>query len=264
MKQGDGTTYGILTDITKCIGCWKCVDACSDTYNLDNEIPKRTDLGDGLSDTRWTTIIDQPGQHYVRKFCRHCAEPACASACIVGALRKTPEGPVVYDRGKCIGCRYCMMACPYGIPRYEWSSPVPYVKKCIMCYDRIKAGKQPACTEACPEDATIFGTRTDLIEEAERRIKAEPEKYLPGVYGKDEVGGTCVLYVSNIDLGFLGLKPDMGVKPMPALTRPAMKSVPFVGPGVFIGMMGISWIIGRRMSLAEGKVPEGETEEKSE
>ena len=99
----------------------------------------------------------------MRKQCRHCAEPACVSVCPVGALRKTPEGPVIYDGSLCMGCRYCMMACPYGIPRYTWLETVPYVRKCVLCHGKIKSGelKQPACTAACPTGATVFEAHCD-------------------------------------------------------------------------------------------------------
>ncbi|MEW5946168.1 MAG: 4Fe-4S dicluster domain-containing protein, partial [bacterium] len=190
----------ILTDVTKCIGCEKCVEACKTANNLGPDVPLRDANPDGLSATRWTSIISMPGKRYVRKHCRHCLEPACVSACPVGALRKTKEGPVIYDAGRCIGCRYCMMACPYGVPRYDWASAVPYVRKCVMCYPRLREGLQPACTEACPREATVFGSRDDLIEEARGRIRDNPGRYIKRVFGERDVGGTSVLYVSDIAL----------------------------------------------------------------
>ena len=124
----------ILTDITKCIGCLKCVSACKESNKLEMDVPRVWQKKDGLSAENWTSIIQKPDKHFIRKQCRHCLEPACASVCPVGALHKTEEGAVVYDKEKCIGCRYCMMACPYGIPRYDWDEPVPYVRKCILCF----------------------------------------------------------------------------------------------------------------------------------
>jgi len=127
----------ILTDVTRCTGCEKCVDACKDEYELGEDRPWRGQSAiDDLSASRYTTIVNKPGNHHVRQQCRHCLEPACVSACIVGALQKTPEGPVIYDAKKCIGCRYCLMSCPFDIPRYDWDRAVPYVRKCTMCYDR--------------------------------------------------------------------------------------------------------------------------------
>lgn len=153
----------ILTDTTKCIGCRECVLACKKEYHLEPETPRRWEREDGLSARNWTSIVQRPNGKFIRKQCRHCINPACVSACPVQALKKTPEGAVIYDSSRCMGCRYCMIACPYGIPRYDWDQPVPYVRKCILCYDRIKDGGQPACVEACPTEATIFGNRDELL-----------------------------------------------------------------------------------------------------
>ncbi len=143
----------ILTDTTKCNGCHECVAACKKQNHLPADVPRRWDLEDGLSADNWTSIVEGPERTLARKQCRHCLEPACVSVCPVGALHKTDLGAVVYDASKCMGCRYCMMACPYGIPRYEWQAAVPYVRKCIFCYNRLAAGGQPSCTEACPTKA---------------------------------------------------------------------------------------------------------------
>lgn len=248
-------TFAILTDTTRCTGCEVCVHACKTTYNLGRDRAWRWKAKvDDLSSTRFTTIITRPGGHHVRQQCRHCLEPACVSACLVGALQKTDIGPVIYDETRCMGCRYCMMACPYGIPRYVWESPVPYVRKCILCYDRIKDGGQPACTEACPYGATIFGTREEMLAVARQRIADNPGKYFPAgsprIYGEFEVGGTSVLYLSDMSLGFLGWKPDLGTQPVPALTWGALSKVPPLAIGVAAAMSGVYWIIGRRMKLA--------------
>jgi formate dehydrogenase iron-sulfur subunit len=165
-------------------------------------------------------------------------------------MQKTADGPVVYDTDRCIGCRYCMMACPYGIPRYEWQAAVPYVRKCDMCFERVREGKQPACVEACPEAATIFGSREELLQEAHRRIAASPAKYQARVFGESEVGGTSVLYVSDIPLDFLAWKPDLGEQPLPELTLAALTKVPPLLIGVGGLMAGIFWITGRRNKLA--------------
>jgi formate dehydrogenase iron-sulfur subunit len=242
----------ILTDVTKCIGCDKCVAACVAENKLSAEaLPARWVRGDGLSAERFTSVVRQ-GDSYVRKQCRHCLDPACASACPVGALRKTADGPVVYDSSRCLGCRYCMMACPFGIPRYAWGSSVPYVRKCSMCAaTRLREGRQPACTEACPEKATVFGERDALLAQARRRLGEAPAAYQPRVYGDTDVGGTSVLYLSPVPLDVdLGAR-DQGTA-LPQLTAPAMKAVPpvFVGMGAIVG--GVSWIIGRRRKLEGG------------
>jgi len=251
---------GILTDTTKCIGCNECVLACKRTYDLPADVPRRWQKPDGLSARNWTSVIRRPDGVYVRKQCRHCLEPSCVSACPVGALVKHEEGPVTYDNGKCMGCRYCMMACPYGIPRYDWYSAVPYIRKCIFCYERIKEGKQPACTEACPTGATIFGERDELLEEAQIRLEANPKLSLYG--RKDEIGGTSVLYVSDVDLSFLSFGKDLrGHEAPPHATVPYLASIPVVAPTVFVTAWGLSWIIHRRMENQMETSSEGDRNE---
>ena len=246
------TSYAILTDTTLCTGCQKCVKACKGEHELGKDVPRRWKKRiDDLSSTRFTTILRRPEGHFVRQQCRHCLEPACVSACLVGALQKTPEGPVVYDGDKCMGCRYCMMACPYGIPRYDWEQPVPYIRKCSMCYERVTDGKLPACVEACPAKATIFGDRDELIAEAHRRIRENPDKYVDKVFGETEVGGTSVIYISDIPLDFLAFQPDLDDRPLPELTWAALSKVPPLALGVGGVMAGIWWTIGRRMKVAE-------------
>jgi len=242
----------ILTDTTKCIGCRECVYACKKVNVLDKEIPRRWSLDDGLAARNWTSIIDKPDDKYIRKQCRHCLEPACESACPVGALHTTGSGAVIYDSSKCLGCRYCMMACPYGIPRYDWDKPVPYIRKCVLCYEtRLKKGQQPACTEVCPTQATIFGDRDELIAEAHRRFKAQPKRYIDKVWGEHEIGGTSVLYISDIDLSFLSYDRQLGEHPIPDTTKVAMNAVPFAFIGMGGLMAGLNWIIGRRQKNME-------------
>jgi formate dehydrogenase iron-sulfur subunit len=241
----------ILIDTTRCTGCEKCVTACKQENGLGKDRPWRGQGPvDGLSSTRFCTILRRPNDQFVRQQCRHCVEPACVSACLVGAMQKTPEGAVIYDADRCMGCRYCMVACPYSIPRYDWNQAIPYVQKCTLCYHRLRDGKVPACVESCPEEAAIFGDRTELLQEARRRLAADPGKYVPRVYGEHEVGGTSVLYISDIPLGFLGCQPDMDDRPLPDRTWASLKKVPPLIVGVAGVMTGIHWIIGRRMKLA--------------
>ena len=253
-KIDNDKVFAILTDTTLCTGCETCVHACKQTYHLGRDRAWRwKESVDALSSTRFCTVLTKPGDHHIRQQCRHCLEPACVSACPVGALQKTEIGPVIYDSDRCMGCRYCMMACPFGIPRYKWESTVPLVRKCIMCYDRIKAGRQPACTEACPYGATIFGTRAEMLAEARRRIRENPGRYYPKdhpkIWGEHEVGGTSVLYLSDISLDFLAWKPNLGDEPVPALTWGALSKVPPVALGVAGLMAAVYWTIGRRIRL---------------
>ena len=254
----------ILNDTTRCTGCEKCVAACKREYGLGKDLPRRWKLRiDDLSSTRFTTIQRREGGRPVRRMCMHCLEPACVSACIVGALQKRPDGPVIYDGDRCMGCRYCMMACPFGIPRYEWEQPVPYVRKCILCYHRLDEGKIPACVEACPEKATVFGDRDELLAEAERRIRDEPARYRNAVFGRDEVGGTSVLYVSDLDLSFLAWKPDLEAQALPDLTWAALGKVPTIVLTMGGLMTGAWWLIARRNKLAAEAAAAKEQEEKA-
>ncbi len=257
----------ILTDVTKCIGCEQCVAACKKINGLpETDPPPRPGATpDGLSAGRWTTVIRQPHNHFVRKQCRHCLEPACVSVCPVGALQKTPEGPVIYDKSICMGCRYCMLGCPYGIPHYQWDSANPSVRKCILCYPHLKSGKvaEPACVTACPTKATIFGEREGMLREARKRLQAEPAKYAQKVWGETEVGGTSVLYIADISLDFLAWNSGKQLtdKPLPALTWDALKPVPFEFIGMGAVMGSIYWIIERRKKLMAEKAQENTSEE---
>jgi formate dehydrogenase iron-sulfur subunit len=252
------TAKGILTDTTLCIGCEACVGACKQENSLGDDKPRRWKTRiDDLSATRFTTIVRRPGGRSVRLQCRHCVEPACVSACLVGAMQKTPEGPVVYDGDRCMGCRYCMMACPYGIPRYDWDKPVPYVRKCSMCHARLVQGKAPACVDACPTKATIFGARDDLVAEAHNRIARNPGRYLDKVYGETEIGGTSVIFISDVPLDFLAWKPDLDRTPLPDLTWAALSKVPSMVLGVGGLMAGVWWVIDRRKRLAEPPIHDG-------
>jgi formate dehydrogenase iron-sulfur subunit len=241
----------ILVDATRCTGCDRCVDACVDANGLDPVQAQldRATTNDGLSANRPLSVLKVAPGRFARMSCMHCLEPSCVAACLVGSITKTPEGPVVYDREKCIGCRYCMLACPFHIPRYEWDQPIPYVTKCTMCAERLARGFQPACVKACPHDALQFGEREELLAEAHRRIAHGPGTYLPRVWGEHEFGGTSVLYVSDVDLAAVGW-PEPRTVPIPALTGPLIAKTPYIGLSVAGSLLGISWVIRRRMKLA--------------
>ncbi len=234
----------ILTDLTKCVGCEACVWACKEI----NELP-RDDGARKLSATTWTVVEEHNGV-FVRHQCMHCVDPACASVCPVAALQKTPEGAVIYDETRCIGCRYCMVGCPFGIPKYEWDSPLPRVQKCILCFEkRLKEGRQPACTEACPTKATVFGDRDELVREAQRRIRAHPDRYVDHIYGLHEAGGTSVLYISGVPFEALGFKVTLRDDPYPRLTWEILSKLPnVVGVGGVL-MFGIWWVVNRRETM---------------
>lgn len=189
----------------------------------------------------------------------HCETPTCASVCPVGAFRKTAMGPVVYEKDRCIGCRYCMLACPFQVPRYEWDTLFPRVMKCDMCADRVLEGRPTACAEACPTGATLFGERDELIREAKRRIQASPERYTPHIYGLEEAGGTSVLFLASLPFEHLGFRGDLGKEPLPTLTWEVLSKIPntILLGGVFL--FGIWWITNRRIRLEELRQVGGET-----
>jgi Fe-S-cluster-containing dehydrogenase component len=234
--------YGMLTDTTLCIGanCRKCEFACRkanrlplDDLNLsDNSVfdrERRTDSKNYTVVNRFPDPNSPEIPFYVKKQCMHCDEPACASACLVAAFKKTPEGPVVYNKDVCIGCRYCMVACPFDIPAYDYfNAKDPQVRKCTMCYDRIKQGKIPACAEICPKEAITFGKRKDLISLAHEKIRNHPDRYHPQIFGEKEVGGTGWLYLAGADFAKLGFPSEVGITPYPELTRGFLGLVPIV------------------------------------
>jgi len=236
----------ILNDMTKCIGCKACVLACKEVNNLPKDAPSNV-----LSSKSWTAIEKKKGIN-IKRQCMHCNEPACVSACPVGALVKTETGAVTYDAKKCMGCRYCLISCPFGIPAYEWDKPLPKVTKCILCYDNaLKKGKQPACTSVCPTGATLFGDRDELIQEAKDRIAKNPDKYVDHIYGLREAGGTSVIYLSSIPFGELGFPVDREEEPYPKLTWKVLSQIPNIISTGGILLLGTWWIINRRIKLED-------------
>jgi formate dehydrogenase iron-sulfur subunit len=246
---------GLLIDITQCVGCGACRVACTEA----NKLPETE--GNELSDQRYTVVQERTlpnGEvRNVRRLCMHCLSPTCASVCPVGAFHRTAEGPVLYEAGKCIGCRYCMMACPYGVPRYEWNSTNPRVRKCILCAPRIAQGLPTACSEACPTGATKFGEREDLLREAHERIREQPDLYVQQVYGELEGGGTSVLVLSDVPFVDLGLPGNLPPHPMGEYTEAVLSKLPNV---VVVGgsfLSGLYWIIHRRMTLTRERLANG-------
>ncbi len=245
----DEKAYGILYDAKSCIGCRQCEAGCKERRDLPNVNEPELD-----ADT-WTIIklyqeeSDQNIYSFVKRNCMHCIEPACVSACPVGAMQKTPEGPVIYDETICIGCRYCMAACPFDVPKYEWEKVFPRVQKCDMCADRIAKGQEPACVESCKIGALNFGYRSDLLMEAHTRIDNDPTNYASKVYGESEVGGTSVLIISKVSPEKLGL-PVLTSSSLPSLTWPWMKAVPGVAVVVASLMTFLYWITGRKLKVA--------------
>lgn len=239
---------GMLYDSTICTGCNACTEACRQWNGTQPELDELGvhDAPKDLSGDTWTLIQlyrDEEGYAFVKRQCMHCVDPACVSGCPVHALQKNDLGAVTYDADRCIGCRYCMYTCPYDVPRFEWDEVLPEIHKCTLCNDRLRQGDGPACAERCPTGALIWGKRGDLIAEAEARIAANPDRYQPHVYGKEEAGGTGVLYLAGVPYQNLGLEP-FGPEPIPKLSEDTGKivipAIVFGGPFVLAAIRYIS------------------------
>lgn len=263
----DPDRYGVLTDMTFCIGCRRCEWACA----VENDLPhggletcddqsvfserRRPDPERFTVVNRYEPGANQPMIRDVKVQCMHCEHPACVSACIVGALQKDPMGPVVYDVDACIGCRYCMVACPFQIPAYEYHNTLtPKVMKCTMCVERtLEEGKMPACVEMCPPEALLFGKRSDLLDLARQRIRNDPTRYHNHIYGEHEVGGTSWLMIADRPVEELDLPvlPDMAP---PTITETIQHGIfkGFTGPIMLFGLLGVL------MKSATDKRKEGE------
>jgi len=246
---------GVLYDNVLCIGCRDCENGC----NQVNELPQPDKPFDDLSIldnkrrtspkaytvvNRYDGIKDAKGPVYRKIQCNHCLEPACASSCFVKAYTKTETGAVTYDSSVCVGCRYCMIACPFEIPTYEYDKALtPRIMKCTMCYPRLLKGKLPGCVQLCPTEALTFGKRTQLIKTARERIRKYPDRYIDHIYGEHEMGGTSWLYLSGVPFRDLGMREDLGITPAPELTKGALGSVPIIvglWPAVLTGMYALS------------------------
>ncbi len=236
----------MLYDATKCIGCRACQTACRRANHKPPELDPtgKYDEPKDLSGDTWLLIKlykeNDDNWTFLRRACMHCIEPACVAACPLGALHITPEGAVAYDTNICFGCRYCMVSCPFEVPRYEWGVVKPYIQKCDLCASngRLGSRKKPACAEACPTNALQFGTRGELLQEAHKRIQENPDKYLDHVYGEHEVGGTHILYLSSVPFDKQGL-PQVGNNSYPEKVKiPMDYAVPSIMVGVTALMTG--------------------------
>lgn len=257
----DADAKGMLTDLTKCIGCGWCSDACREWNDLSGGSKCPDGQPAGLSADDWTIaecqeVACEGGQRriFIKRQCMHCLDPACVSACPVGALQKLDEGPVTYDASRCIGCRYCMVACPFGMPKFDWDVSLPVICKCTFCVDRQQEGMIPACAEACPTGALTFGDRDELIAEAEARIQAEPEKYVDHIYGQDEIGGTSWMYLSPVPFEELGF-PVLKSEPVTALSETiATYGTAAMAVGVTAFLASVAYL--RNVRGGSGDVPE--------
>ena len=270
---------GVLVDIPKCIGCRRCEFACKEAAQQAaeaNGYPKQAELfrPDPIPTFEDKTVFEQeqlrrPEPHcytkiqrvtnpkdaeqpfYVKYNCLHCNKPACASACLVGAFEKLEDGPVIYHANRCMGCRYCMVACPFGIPTYEYDNILtPQVRKCTLCADEgnPQKGKVPACVKICPADVMTYGKRSELLEVAHAKIEAEPDVYQDHVYGEHEVGGTSWLYLipkekTIEEVGLLEL--DSAAPPLRTETIQHGVFKHFMPPLAWYGLLGAAMWVSR-------------------
>lgn len=260
--SGYPDSNGVLFDATRCIGCRKCEEGCNQVNELPEPDKAFSDLSVLDADRRTTakayTIVnrygdtgDNPEPVYSKVQCNHCLEPACASVCFVSAFSKTESGAVIYDETVCVGCRYCMIACPFEIPTYEYDSAFsPRVRKCTLCYPRIVKGLLPGCVEACPTEALTYGKRRDLLRIGRERIRKFPERYIDHIYGEHEMGGTSWLHLSAVPFKDIGMREDLGTTPAPKLTSGALSAVPMV-VGLWPVLLGGVYAINKRREKIE-------------
>lgn len=228
-EPSSAKSVGILVDLTRCVGCESCALACKRANALPNPSEVPSELSPSaycFVDERYVAAVDGKSMtQFVKRQCMHCLHPACASACTVGALTKSQNGPVVYDDTRCFGCRYCQYACPFGVPSYEWKNPIGLIHKCSLCSKRLTAGEEPACACSCPTGALRFGERDMLIAQARAQIDSNPGRYIDHIYGENEVGGTSMLYISKVPFTQIGF-PALGSDPIPRYAEAVMNMTP--------------------------------------
>jgi Fe-S-cluster-containing dehydrogenase component len=249
-RKPDPEAHGLLVDVVRCIGCRACVTKCREANGKPPDVRM---LAGGTYDApvdlnaQTLTVIrawaDEKTSGFVKAQCMHCVEPACVSVCMLGALHEDEQGVVAYDVSKCVGCRYCQVACPFNVPKFEWAKAAPQIVKCELCRHRTKEGKGPACAEVCPRDAVTAGKRGALLAEARRRLAERPDAYQPRIYGEHDGGGTNVLYLSPVAFQTLGL-PVLGSDPAPALSEAVQHGIyqGFAAPLALLGALSfVTW-----------------------
>lgn len=266
---------GILVDTTVCAGCLHCEMACHNAHFSPSL--STNDFSDPAvfrnyrrpDDKALTVVNEFPNQKnpllpvYVKIQCMHCEKPACVSACIVGAIKKKEDGSVQWNSDKCIGCRYCMVACQFQMPAYEWEKTIePDIVKCDLCPERRSKGLLPACVEICPNEALLFGKRSDVLNEAKKRIKRFPERYIDHIYGEHEIGGTSWIYISGKDFGEMKF-PVLENEPAPGTSEAIQHGIfaYFVPPVTLFAVLGtLMWVT--KWSSGSAKKEDNKSENK--
>ena len=268
---------GVLVDLTKCFGCGSCTVACK-MYNKNEWIEDRAPTsGENatLADENWTVVqkcrlgkepepcadpqvdgVSAPTEtdvneiwRFVKRQCLHCKEPACVSSCFATAFRKNESGAITYYPNLCVGCRYCMLACPFSVPKFEWSKPIPVLTKCMMCNSRIEKGDVPACVVVCPTDVMKFGEQEELLKEA-KEILASDKRYVQHIYGEGEAGGTAWIYISDKPFESLGFKMNVPKRSIPSYTKNYMHRTPIFG-AVWAAVLACLYFITKRRSAVK-------------
>ena len=252
---------GVLVDTTVCIGCRHCEWACKVAHNIptpdldsysDNSVFKEYRRPDK---TALTVINEFENEEnsllpiHVKTQCMHCEHPACVSACIVGALTKQEDGSVVWDDDKCIGCRYCMVACQFQIPTYDYDKSIdPHIRKCDFCSERRKENLLPACVNICPNEVLLFGKRSEVLRIAKSRIKRKPDFYNNHIYGEYEVGGTSWMYIASKNFDKLKMAP-LSVNPPPGISESIQHGIfaYFVPPVTLFALLRIIMWVSTRL-----------------
>jgi len=265
-------SFAVLHDVTRCIGCRRCEMGCQQANNLP--LPARPLDDISVLDKKRRTTADAwtvVNKYHVdgkdvfcKTQCNHCIDPACGVACFVKAFLKDPSGAVIYKENLCVGCRYCMIACPFHIPGFQYYKALPHVRKCTLCLPRIKEGKLPACVEDCPMDALTFGRRADVLRLAKNRIAARQDLYVDHVYGEHEAGGTNWFYLSGAPFSQVGLDETIINRPYAELTAGALGAVPMV-IGIWPVLLGGAYMISkRREAIAKEEIREAEEKARAE
>ena len=256
---------GVLIDTTVCVGCRNCEWACRSAHDLPTppleayedrtvfEKMRRPNEG------ALTVVNEYPNPQTpdlpidVKVQCMHCDHPACVSACIVGAFSKEENGSVIWDTDKCIGCRYCMAACPFQVPAFEFHRAIqPEIRKCDFCFNRTRENKLPACVEICPVEALTYGTRDEVLRIARQRLATYPDRYVPHIYGEHEVGGTAWMYLAGRDFSELQL-PKFGANPAPGVSEAIQHGI----FAYFMPPVALYAILGAMMWMTKTRKEEG-------
>jgi formate dehydrogenase iron-sulfur subunit len=261
-EGGAASAWGMLIDLTRCTGCNSCALACKESNDL--ALPYPGAVPDGLnSDTytfveeHWvTTETGDVKQRFVKRQCMHCLNAACVSACPAAAMHKGEGGAVIYRSSRCLGCRYCEAACPFSVPRVNWDNGItPVINKCWLCYDRVREEGEPACAGACPTGALHFGRREELLLDAHAKIATNPDRYIDHIFGESEVGGTAMLYLSDVPFEQLGFRTDLPTTAPPEQTEKIVTKLPFVLTGMTAFLTGAAVYTHRKPAelASEGK-----------